>query len=140
MNARTPVPATAGATSGERRSTRRLEIRINLAGNVSSSRVRLANISEGGCLVYASSLLNAGDTHVLRFNPDGEELQVAVRVVHAVRASGIPDAACVAGLEFSAGSDVEQRAAIERLVTVVERLNVAGESPVVQSALRSPEH
>lgn len=112
-------PSSGTAAGAERRRTPRADVRITMSGQASSSRVRLANVSEGGCLVYASCLLNAGDTHLLRFKSEnGEELRLHARVVHALEVSGDPETACVAGLEFMGDDSALQRAAVDRLLTL----------------------
>jgi len=107
----------ADAVRADRRRTRRVDVRINLVGQASSSRVLLANVSAGGCLLYASCLLKADETHTLRFkvDPDGEELVIQARVVHAIGVRGHGDIGCVAGMEFTDHS-ASQRVAIERLI------------------------
>jgi hypothetical protein len=109
----------------ERRQSPRADLRIDMAGQLSSSRVRLANVSSGGCLVYGSCVLNEGDVHVLRFGRDaeGDAHSLTVRVVYAFPVEGQPDAACVAGLAFTDES-LGNRAAIAALVALTEQSEV----------------
>lgn len=110
---------TSNAAGAERRRTPRVDVRITMSGQASSSRVRLANVNEGGCLVYASCLLNVGDTHLLRFTTDsGDDVMIRTRVVHIAKMSGDPDTACLAGLEFFGDDSERQQQAIVQLLTL----------------------
>jgi hypothetical protein len=90
---------------------------ISLLGQTAGGRVRLADVSDSGCLVYANCLLRSGDTHTVRFYVALHlgEVTVDARVVYTTRVTGDPETACVAGLEF-VGDSAQQRAAIERLI------------------------
>jgi hypothetical protein len=113
-----PSPNVGGA---ERRRSPRVDVRIDMAGQLSSCRVRISNVSAGGCLVFASCMLAAGDVHQLRFNtsPDRERVTLQVRVVYAVPVGGDPDVVCAAGLEFTSPEAAEQTA-IDALVALAE--------------------
>ena len=115
-------PSDSSPAGRDRRRFTRVDVRINMAGQLSSSRVRLVNVSQGGCLVHASHMLEAGELHVLRFTrePGGAPLAVHTRVVYVAPLTGEQDVACVAGLEFMEDSAAE-KAAIEALVAVAER-------------------
>ena len=117
-----PSDSSPKAAGRERRRFPRVDVRINMAGQLSSSRVRLVNVSQGGCLVHASHMLEPGEQHVLRFTrePGGAPLTVHTRVVYVAPLSGEQDVACVAGLEFTDDSAAE-KAAIQALVVVAER-------------------
>jgi hypothetical protein len=120
-----PTDHSHNAHGAERRRYPRLDVRINLAGQLSSSRIRLVNVSAGGCLVHASHMLTPGDLHILKFRgePQGQLQSLHTRVVYAAPIGGDPDVACVAGLEFADDSALG-REATEALVEAVARSTV----------------
>lgn len=120
-------PHTHGA---ERRRFQRVDVRINMAGQLSSSRVRLVNVSTGGCLVHASHMLEPGEPHVLKFrrDPGGEPLALHTRVVYAAPMAGDPDIVCVAGLEFVEDSAAAREASEVLVALAADSATQAGRS------------
>jgi hypothetical protein len=111
------LSSTPRANEAEQRREPRFEVLIDILGRAASHRVRLANISDSGCLVYAGGLLFEGVVYTIQFYvaPHLGPVRVDARVVHSTSVTGDPDTICVAGVEF-VGDGPQQRAAIERLV------------------------
>ena len=101
----------------EQRREPRFEVLVDIAGRAASHRVRLANVSDSGCLVYASGPLYTGVIYTIQFYvaPPLGQVRVDARVVHTIAVTGNPKIICVAGVEFVVERP-EQRAAIERLI------------------------
>ena len=108
---------TSDADGPERRREPRFEVLIDILGRAASHRVRLANVSDSGCLVYASGLLVEGVVYTIQFYiaPHFGQARVDARVVHTISVTGDAETICVAGVEF-VGESAQQRAAIERLI------------------------
>lgn len=111
---RSTTPRTVGP---EQRREPRFEVLINIQGRAASHRVRLANISDSGCLVYGSGPLIEGVLYTIQFYvaPHLGQVRVEARVVHSTTVTGDVETTCVAGVEFT-GDTAEQRAAIDRLI------------------------
>jgi PilZ domain len=105
------------AVGPERRCEPRFEVVVRIVGPVAGGRVRVVNVSDSGCLVFASCLLRTGDVHTFRFQvaPYWDQVTFEARAVHTIAVTGDPETACVAGLEF-VGDSPSQRAAVERLI------------------------
>jgi hypothetical protein len=101
----------------EQRREPRFEVLVDIQGRAASHRVRLANISDSGCLVYANGQLFKGVIYTIQFYvaPHLGQVRVDARVVHTIGVTGDTETICVAGVEF-VGEGAEQRAAIERLI------------------------
>ena len=101
----------------EQRREPRFEVLVDIKGRAASQRVRLANISDSGCLVYANGRLFEGVIYTFQFYvaPHLGQVRVDARVVHTIGVAGDTETICVAGVEFVV-ERAEQRAAIERLI------------------------
>ena len=101
----------------EQRREPRFEVLVNIKGRAASNRVRLANISDSGCLVYANGRLLKGVIYTFQFYvaPHFGQVRVDARVVHTIDVTGDTETTCVAGVEF-VGAGAEQASAIERLI------------------------
>ena len=101
----------------EQRREPRFDVLVDIQGRAASQRVRLANISDSGCLVYANGRLFEGVIYTFQFYvaPHLGQVRVDARVVHTIGVAGDTETICVAGVEF-VGEGAEQRAAIERLI------------------------
>ena len=108
------TPRTVGP---EQRREPRFEVLINIPGRAASHPVRLANISDNGCLVYCSGPLIEGVVYTIQFYvaPHLGQVRVDARVVHSTSLTDDAETICVAGVEF-VGGNAEQRAAIDRLI------------------------
>ena len=108
---------TRDVLGAELRREPRYEVLIAVLGRAASHPVKLANVNESGCLVYASCRLFEGVVYTFQFYvaPHFGEVKVDARVVHAEEVTGRPDTVCAAGVEF-VGESAQQKAAIERLI------------------------
>jgi hypothetical protein len=116
----TVAPRSLEPARADRRCASRLEVGVILGGAAASFPLKLENLSEGGCLVYAGGMLRVGDIHRLHFEGgDGNEIAIYARVVHVVAVGGHPMVVCVAGLAFTWDKYHTQQAAITRLLALV---------------------
>src|SRR5690242_534577 len=86
------------AVGPEQRREPRFEVLINIPGRAASHPVRLANISDSGCLVYASGPLIEGVVYTIQFYvaPHLGQVRVDARVVHSTNFTDDAETICVA--------------------------------------------